>query len=69
VPKTHGSYGRGQDPTWMDEVHCSGGEDRLDTCRFAGWGNEDCSHSEDAGVLCLSEALTTTTSPPEKEGI
>ena len=36
----------------MDELECNGTETRLDQCTFRGWGNSDCSHSEDAGVKC-----------------
>ena len=36
----------------MDEVECVGTETNLGMCRFQGWGNTDCSHSEDAGVIC-----------------
>jgi hypothetical protein len=36
----------------MDELKCSGQESDLESCSFNGWGIEDCSHSEDAGVKC-----------------
>ncbi|XP_030832965.1 deleted in malignant brain tumors 1 protein-like [Strongylocentrotus purpuratus] len=50
--RSGGTYGRGSDPTYLDEVGCSGYESRLEYCSHAGWGIEDCSHSEDAGVYC-----------------
>jgi len=45
-------YGQGSDPVWLDEVGCQGGEASLLDCTHAGWGVENCSHGEDASVLC-----------------
>ncbi len=45
-------WGEGVDPIWMDDLQCTGNEARLDTCAFAGWGNHNCSHWEDAAVVC-----------------
>jgi hypothetical protein len=40
---------------WLDDVDCSGTERRLASCSHAGWGNNICQHTEDAGVECLSQ--------------
>ncbi|XP_071508584.1 scavenger receptor cysteine-rich domain-containing protein DMBT1-like [Diadema antillarum] len=52
--KTNAYFGRGGDsqPILMDGVACSGSERMLADCYFFGWGNHDCRHSEDAGVIC-----------------
>jgi len=42
----------GSGRTWMDEVNCAGTEEAISDCPFDGWGNEDCSHDEDVGVIC-----------------
>ena len=34
----------------MDDVRCTGNEATLFECEFAGFGNHNCDHSEDAGV-------------------
>ena len=44
--------GQGSDPIWMDEVNCQGGEASLFNCRHLGYGVHDCSHGEDASVVC-----------------
>ncbi|XP_061668559.1 scavenger receptor cysteine-rich type 1 protein M130-like [Syngnathoides biaculeatus] len=49
-------FGSGDDQTWLDDVECTGQEKSLTECSHKGFGEHDCSHSEDAGVIC-SETL------------
>ena len=47
-----GLLGQGVGQIWLNDVQCVGNESRLDECRHAGWGVHDCSHRQDAGVIC-----------------
>lgn len=40
-------------PIWMDNVDCSHGYEVLEDCDFNGWGDHNCRHDADIGVICL----------------
>ncbi|XP_062293821.1 deleted in malignant brain tumors 1 protein-like [Scomber scombrus] len=50
---TSAHFGRGSGPIWLDNVDCSGQEPALTRCTHAGFGENNCGHGEDAGVICL----------------
>ncbi|NWU94381.1 C163A protein, partial [Upupa epops] len=52
-------FGPGSDPIWLDDIHCSGTESAITECELSEWGEHNCGHSEDAGVVCSDSSITT----------
>ncbi|KAL8176302.1 UNVERIFIED_CONTAM: hypothetical protein K2H54_030405 [Gekko kuhli] len=54
-------FGRGSNPIWLDDVKCKGTEAALRDCRLKPWGEHNCNHGEDAGVVCSELRLANGT--------
>ena len=46
-------FGQGSGEILLDNVRCTGNENRLIDCPANALGNHNCGHHEDAGVRCL----------------
>uniref|UniRef100_A0A8D2DZQ6 Lysyl oxidase homolog n=1 Tax=Sciurus vulgaris TaxID=55149 RepID=A0A8D2DZQ6_SCIVU len=54
---THSAkYGPGTGRIWLDNLSCSGTEQSVTECASRG-GNSDCTHDEDAGIICKDQRL------------
>ena len=51
------THGHGTGPIWLGDVACSGSESHIYDCQHRGWGNNNCSHSQDPSVECSAVRL------------
>ncbi|XP_053908288.1 deleted in malignant brain tumors 1 protein-like [Cuculus canorus] len=51
-------FGQGMGRIWLDDLSCTGNEDNLSQCQARPWGENNCNHREDAGVVCSGDATT-----------
>ena len=54
-------FGEGSGLIWLKELNCTGDEATVKDCSHNGWGSENCSHKEDAGVKCTNGNVYTRT--------
>ena len=49
-------FGEGSELILLDNVNCGGSESNIFDCRHRIFGEHDCTHREDAGVVCYGES-------------
>ena len=52
-------YGTGSGPILLSNLYCTGSEENLLQCNRNMYGTLSCSHSQDAGVICEGQSVTT----------
>uniref|UniRef100_A0AAR5Q9G6 Uncharacterized protein n=1 Tax=Dendroctonus ponderosae TaxID=77166 RepID=A0AAR5Q9G6_DENPD len=52
VIKKNGFFGKSKGPIWLDQVSCNGNESSLEKCTHWDWGEHNCDHEEDIGLIC-----------------
>lgn len=52
IPNSIFGVGSESTPIWLTNVLCTGAEDYLADCPHNSWGNNNCHHYQDVGVIC-----------------
>ncbi|XP_035384443.1 antigen WC1.1-like [Electrophorus electricus] len=57
------AFGAAEGVIWLNRVKCRGNEIHLRDCSYSLKNHTDCSHKEDAGVICADPYVSPTTAP------
>ncbi|XP_078597484.1 uncharacterized protein LOC144873741 isoform X2 [Branchiostoma floridae x Branchiostoma japonicum] len=59
-------FGPGSGPVWLSDVSCTGNESIILECPQSKFGDNDCDHDDDVGVIC--DVSECNSSPCQNEG-
>ena len=51
-PRDKAYFGQVNGTIWLDDLRCAGTETSIDFCIHKPWGDANCNHNEDVGVVC-----------------
>lgn len=57
---TDGRFGDGTGQIWLDDVTCQGNENHIELCVSRPFGQNNCGHTEDVGVICNTTLLPSS---------
>lgn len=60
------AFGEGSGFIWMDDVNCTGNETAITYCKHKGWRTTDCTHKQDASVICIPKVPVSSPVPSEQ---
>ncbi|XP_028399558.1 deleted in malignant brain tumors 1 protein-like isoform X2 [Dendronephthya gigantea] len=66
LPRSQVSPGLGY--IWLSNIECIGTEKNITECSHRGWGNQDCTHNQDAGVECITTVVAGNTGSLRLQG-
>ncbi|XP_067666942.1 scavenger receptor cysteine-rich type 1 protein M130-like [Haliotis asinina] len=69
TPRAIQNFGFGRGRIWLDEMKCTGAESSLANCSHRPWGDEDCAHNEDVGIICDPSDIKMKLTPSYKRGL
>ncbi|XP_051874627.1 deleted in malignant brain tumors 1 protein-like [Pristis pectinata] len=51
------AFGEGSGPIWLDDVRCRLDDSLLWQCPSSPWGQHNCNHGEDVGIICSARGI------------
>ncbi|XP_046565731.1 neurotrypsin-like [Haliotis rubra] len=68
-PRAIPTFGYGTGKIWLDDVRCDGSELMLSSCNHRQWGDHDCTHDEDVGIICDERSSRVKLTPGYSNGL
>ena len=59
LPSHYNSFEEGKEKIWLSKVQCNSRKHSIFECQQSGFGDNDCSHSQDLGITCSTSQYGT----------